>query len=238
MKTNQIYTTGKKLIEKITGFTLYRKSTPWGVSLFNDIDRLLVNWQPEIVFDIGANKGQTAIAFNKKWPKAKIFSFEPVSDTFEELQANTSKVSNVESFNLAMGSECGQGSIKLFGKSSSNLASLDSRFTKKPDSNYETVTITTVNDFCNNKSISKINLLKIDTEGHDLEVLKGSIGLLKKNKIDTIFVEFSMRTTPGKVTLCEIYDFLKDYKMICTGIYDQHFGLYYGNAFFIRKELL
>lgn len=235
-----MYLKTKNLIESVTGFSVYRKNTPWGLNLYNDLKRLKPEWTPQIIFDVGANVGQTAVAFHKAWSNAKIFSFEPVQDTFAILKASTQHTPNVEAVPLALGSSSGEASIKLF--SDSRLASLDHHVSLKPSTSCETIKISTVDEFCTLRSIEQINLLKIDTEGYDLEVLKGSVALLKAGKIDFVLTEISAISLPGKISLADIAAFLSVYEMICVGIYEQDFWrqahLHYGNSLFIRKALL
>jgi FkbM family methyltransferase len=58
----------------------------------------------------------------------------------------------------------------------------------------ETVRLETLDDYCDRSKITHINLLKIDTEGHDLDVLAGSDALLSRHAIDLIRVEASMNS--------------------------------------------
>ena len=53
----------------------------------------------------------------------------------------------------------------------------------------EIVNVVSIDSFCKKKNIDKIDLLKIDTEGHEAEVLKGATRMLKKN-IRYILIEF------------------------------------------------
>jgi FkbM family methyltransferase len=230
----------KNFIEDCTGLTFYRKSTPWGMDLQNDIERLIPGWSPKIIFDVGANIGQTAKSFHKAWPDARILSFEPVKTTFESLEAALINIPNTEAFPLALGSTFGEASIKLF--SNSKLASLDSRFSSESNNHYEKIQISTVERFCLEHSIKQVNLLKIDTEGYDLEVLKGSENLLKTGNVDFVFAEISIRSAPGKVLLTDPDTFLKDFGMIYVGLYSQEFiqehHIHFANALFVKESLL
>ena len=75
----------------------------------------------------------------------------------------------------------------------SGLASLYQRqldyfgidFSKK-----ETVILSTIDNYCNENKIDRIDLLKLDVEGHELKILKGASQMLAKNKISNIQVEF------------------------------------------------
>jgi FkbM family methyltransferase len=237
-----MYLKVKNIIEDLTGFYVYRKGTPWGTNLYNDISRLVPKWSPRLILDVGGNVGQTAFAFNKAWPNAKIFSFEPVKDTFAILKKSIQNINNVEAVPLALGSVSGEGTIKLF--SDSQNASLDNRFALNPNTKHENIRISTVDDFCLLHSINEVDILKIDAEGYDLEVLKGSASLLKNGKIDFVFTEISTTSRPGKVSLSDMNDFLRKYNMSFVGFYDQAFSIcpganfYYGNALFVREALL
>ncbi len=75
----------------------------------------------------------------------------------------------------------------------SGLASLYQRqldyfgidFSKK-----ETVILSTIDNYCNENKIDRIDLLKLDVEGHELKILKGASQMLAENKISNIQVEF------------------------------------------------
>ena len=51
----------------------------------------------------------------------------------------------------------------------------------------EKVNVIKLDDFCNDYKISNIDLLKIDTEGHEKEVLEGALNLIKKKKLSIFF---------------------------------------------------
>jgi len=60
--------------------------------------------QPAIIFDIGGNIGTTALYYARAYPKARILSFEPIPSNFELLEKNIAPYSNIEGFNIALGS--------------------------------------------------------------------------------------------------------------------------------------
>src|SRR5436190_6303276 len=60
------------------------------------------------ILDVGANQGQFAIAACYFYPEAKIYSFEPVPDTFGILKKNIKDYGNVTIFDLALGSSTGR----------------------------------------------------------------------------------------------------------------------------------
>ena len=151
------------------------------------------------IFDIGAHKGETIKFFFKNFEFEKIYSFEPIPETFELLKKNINLLSNFKKKkivleNSAVGSAETKISIKQMVESSSStirdinqnskyfnkkkrlLYSSKDDFFKKIDVNQ-----ITLNKYTKINSIEKIDFLKIDTEGYELDVL---IGL--ENKIEKV----------------------------------------------------
>ena len=86
----------------------------------------------------------------------------------------------------------------------------------------EEVAIDTIDRFCSNRSIDRINYLKIDTEGGDLEVLRGAEAMLSRQCVDLIQVEAGMnRTNRIHVPISHFTAFLEERNYFLFGIYDQ-----------------
>ncbi len=83
------------------------------------------------------------------------------------------------------------------------------------------VKITTIDAFVEENKIDKIDLLKIDTEGNELNVLKGAQKTLKDNLIDVIHFEFNEMNIISKTFFKDFYDILENftfYGMLPDGI--------------------
>ena len=166
------------------------------------------------IFDVGANSGQSAIEYSILYPKARIDSFEPVRESFEELQRRTAKKQLIHCHRLAFGSSAGTLSMDTTADHSSMF--------KISDSGSEEVTVETMSDFCRQNQIEQISLLKIDTEGFDLEVLRGAESLIADANIDFIQVEAGMNPENTYHVYFEnftAYLHQRGYRLI--GIYDQ-----------------
>lgn len=82
--------------------------------------------------------------------------------------------------------------------------------------------IETLDDFCTANGISEINLLKIDTEGHDLSVLKGAECMLNSMHIDMIQVEAGMHIgNTFHIQFEKFKDFLEPKGYFLFKIYEQ-----------------
>lgn len=163
---------------------------PRGVCLFRDLRRWLPNTPISIIFDVGANTGQSARAFHVAFPRATIFCFEPVPATFARLRQQVGRDATYHCFQLAFGAAPGQARIIEEGDCS--------RFRLIPESVPSPdprelppglVPIATLDAFCSEHRIDRISFLKVDTEGQDLDVLRGAAGLLTNLQIDLIEIE-------------------------------------------------
>jgi FkbM family methyltransferase len=212
----------KKLVEQMTGTQILR-SIPHGIDPARDIAKSLLKYRAEVVFDVGANIGQSSKDYLNKFPNAHIYCFEPVSDTFRQLQNNLEGNERVDCFQLAFGSAKGSGEMVLQGESDMFFL-LDSSKESLTNSSVltESVNIVTVDEFCQKKGIDCISYLKIDTEGGDLEVLKGAVQMLAEQRIDCVQVEAGMNPNNSRHAPIEfLKEFLESYKYFLFGIYEQ-----------------
>jgi len=208
----------KKLIRLIFNYELIKtKKAPNIDSLL----RVILKNNITCVFDVGANIGQFLKKIRELGYNKKIYAFEPVSANFKELKKI--KDNNLEIFNFGFGDKTEK--IKINVTAGSDLSSIlePNEIGEKILGNkinvqkQETVSIKKFDSFFNLKSHSN-NLLKIDTQGYDLNVLTGASSSLKY--IDYILVETSFisiyKDAPG---FCKINKFLNDNKFFLTHIY-------------------
>jgi len=153
--------------------------------------------QPEsrlCVFDVGSNKGQflsmaQAVLCGSGFV---VHAFEPSPITYSSLRENTEKYDNVILNNFGLGETA--GSFSLYSDApGSGLASLSKRrldhFGLKFNHS-ETVQIETLNQYCESNHIQHIDLLKLDVEGHELDVLKGGRKMFAQQAVDIVTFEF------------------------------------------------
>lgn len=208
----------KHFIESKFGVRLYKGWFPRGMSLEFDRRRLISSERP-VIFDVGANVGDTASEFAKSHSAALIHAFEPVEETFVLLSANTRPFAQIMTHQLAVGATSGTADIWLYeGTGNNSLKShLDSvhRGTQQ-------VTVVSLDDFCRQQGIDRIDFLKIDTEGFDLEVIRGADVLFQQNRIGAVVTEVGFSRNNSKhVPFCYILQEMQDRGMELFGIYDQ-----------------
>lgn len=210
-------------VENLTNTRIFRY-LPRGVDLFHDITRNLPAVNISVVFDVGANKGQSAIEFLRWFPSARIYCFEPVGKTFYQLQKTLKGNERVESFKLALGGAKGKGKVLLEGPSDMYRLenNADDNVSNDSAKSFEDVDLDTLDMVCQNRNIDRIGYLKIDTEGGDLDVLKGSERMLSEQKIDLVGVEAGMNIKNERHIPFEILKkFLEPKKYFLFGIYEQ-----------------
>lgn len=172
----------------------------------------------ESIFDVGANVGQSARKFRDAFPEANIYCFEPVRDLFQELRRGVTGDSHVQCFQVALGCALGIGKIYLTDHSTTS-----SLIEPETSRGFEEVQIDTVDSFCAEHGIERIDLLKVDAEGFDLEVLKGAAPLLSSARVAFVLVEVGFHPGDTRHVLFDhVREFLMAHGFHVYGFYDQN----------------
>jgi FkbM family methyltransferase len=168
------------------------------------------------IFDIGANRGAYSVLVRKLCPKNTIYAFEPHPKNFRLLEDAASR-SGFTALPIAVSDRV--GSVQLYDfaeEDGSTQASLDCN-TLSFQGNARTVSYdvpcTTLDSFTTENGIERIALLKIDTEGFDLSVLKGAARLLSEQRIDLIQFEFIPANIVRRVSMKDFFELLDGYKL-------------------------
>ena len=169
----------------------------------------------DIVFDVGSNVGIHTIFLSRVVKKGRLYSFEPVPQTYQVL-LNTielNRVKNIKTFNVAISDKNGHTMINDFGVERSAWSSIGSSdYEGRPAEQQVLVDTIMLDGFCEQHRISTVNYIKIDVEGHELEVLKGARGLLSEKKIDILQFEISPEQIKHELEKeSEIFLFLRLY---------------------------
>ena len=212
----------KNWVESLTGTYIFRY-LPRGIDVFRDIEVALPGFRIETIFDVGANTGQSASTYVKRFPTARILCFEPVAETFRQLRSNTRKHEQIRCFMLALSSREGKGTVQARGTATKNrLLSESETLSQSDDAPLQEVDVTTLTAVCKAEKINWISYLKIDTEGGDLEVLKGAEDHLAQQRVDLVEVEAGMGPDNElHVPFGVLQDYLGQRGYVLFGIYEQ-----------------
>lgn len=153
-----------------------------------------------VFFDVGANFGYYTCLWASKKRGNKVFAFEASPLNLAPLQNNIAKNKLDDSVTIvpnAAGKEKGKLKFDLGNRSKQTgwggLSIAD-------DSTLVEVDVITLDRFCQTNGITKIDVLKIDTEGADTWVLFGAEKLLREKKIDHIYFEHN----PARMKILDI----------------------------------
>lgn len=195
-------------------------------SQFKNIDNLTI-------FDVGANLG----SYSKKVKKVlrnknlSFFLFEPNDSLNESLKKATGKLTSTIN-NFAISDENGEAVLYL------NKISSQSSLLKKKDLigdlerevDVKTVRLDT---YIKNKSIKKIDILKIDVEGLELKVLESLSGVISEIEITLIKIEIQLN---NKDNLPNVINYLNEYGYELSGFSNTKYlknSIFFVDAYFI-----
>jgi len=141
--------------------------------------------QAKTLFDIGANVGFYSLITRKYFPHIKVLSFEPTPETFRELQVNISINPGMSNqcylFNSALSSSVGVIDFVDYGDMSGRNGIANTSIHGRTTSTKIIQIDTTRLDNLKNEA-SSCCIFKIDTEGHEVEVLRGGEEVFCSNK--------------------------------------------------------
>lgn len=167
--------------------------------------------RPAAVLDVGANVGSWSIAAIGQFESATVHAFEPIQDTYQRLVANVGSASpsRFVANNVALSSTA-KAEMPMWLGHESKVASAVHR--GDVDSG-EQVAVESLDgdEYCASHGIEHIDLLKIDTEGHDLEVLRGFQGMLRRGAVDVIQFEFTLFAVYARTWLGDFYSLLEPF---------------------------
>ena len=207
----------KKIIKSIFnlfGLEITRNYFPDDIKLltFDEIYQLKIKNKNPIIFDVGANRGQSIERFLKINNDSSIHSFEPNIDEFNYLEKKYSNYDNIKLNNIAVGGKKTSKILNITGHSGSSSffnfkkntrwLKLRSKQLGVQQENYITkkveVKVDTIDSYCETNKIEHIDIMKVDTQLFEEEVLAGSKEMIKNHKIDAIELEITFSSVYEK----------------------------------------
>ncbi|HXG29187.1 MAG TPA: FkbM family methyltransferase [Nevskiales bacterium] len=210
----------KKGINAVLGRFGYRiqrmgaEPAVFGVDPMRDMRVLSTAGDQPVIFDVGANVGQSIDNFRRHFRSPVIHSFEPSPKAFAELQSHAASIPGVTLNNLALGARPGEASF-FESEAGTPMSSLLQPGTECWGGGgvRETlqVRVSSVDEYCRQRGIGQIDILKIDTQGYDFEVIKGAKAMIRNRAIHLIHMEIIFCDMyKGLPRMDEIYAFLAD----------------------------
>lgn len=177
----------------------------------------------QLVFDVGANVGKWAALALEINPDLRLHCFEPSKPTFQRLVANNFP-KTVTCNNIALGSVPGEKTLYVFEEGSGinslyERRGLEDGWNLESQKKKETIRIETLDWYCAQHSIAEIDFLKLDVEGHELEVFRGAKEALETGRIKAIQFEYGGCNIDARVLLRDVFEFFQSYRYSFYKIY-------------------
>jgi FkbM family methyltransferase len=195
-----------------------------------------------IIVEAGAFDGSDTQFFCDRFTNGKVYAFEPVDELFNFCSQKLYQYKNLNLFKKALSSETGQQNIFIsdrFGQifASSSLLKPKDHLQVHPQITFNVERIIesiTLDDFCEQEKIEKIDLMWLDMQGAEPSVLKNSITTLSKTRY--LYTEVSLIETYENVLLYPQYkEFLEinNFEVVFEDLPHQDMG----NVLFRNKNL-
>jgi FkbM family methyltransferase len=172
--------------------------------------RALAGTTAPVVFDVGANVGEWSAAFLAEFgDKAAIHAFEPAAGTFAKLAANCAGKTGLRLHPFGLGSHDELAELYC-AEAGSTIASI---YNLPPDhawysGAHETISLRTLDGFCEENKIEAIDFLKIDVEGNELAALHGAARMLNLGLIRFVQWEFGFRQLDSRTFFRDFFQLL------------------------------
>jgi len=179
------------------------------------LQRFAARRGPLVVLDVGANEGQYASTLKTLAPAAIIYAFEPHPRTYERLE-DRAQEHKFTAINLACGSKPDRLTLYDYQDhpQGSQHASLHQGVIEQIHQGVAAtwnVEVITIDDFLKQERLDNVDLLKIDTEGHEYEVLLGAREAIARRSIEIIHIEFNEMNVISRVFCRDFCQLLQDY---------------------------
>jgi FkbM family methyltransferase len=166
-----------------------------------------------VFIDAGANQGEFTVFAAKRLPTGRVLAFEPMPEMYRRLTDNVvaNGFANVRAIPEGLWSEPGPRQLflchDLFDDGSRNLG-LGTLYKPAGQSvQVETITCTTLDAVMGAEQLTRVDVIKVDVEGSELEVLLGGEEMLQRHK-PVLLVEADRGQTGATRGLDRLLDFL------------------------------
>ena len=141
--------------------------------------------EPGVILDAGANIGCAAVLFRALYPRATIFCFEPGREAFDFLQSNTATLDGIRVYPFGLfDRDC---TAKLYHGSEASVTNSIGQSALN-SGQYEEVALRRISSVLDEEGIGPISILKIDTEGAEVPILRDMEDRL--DQVGAVFIEY------------------------------------------------
>jgi FkbM family methyltransferase len=167
---------------------------------------------PLVVLDVGANVGDWSKALVERCTRARrkltLHAFEPSASTFETLRRNAASwggEAKVGLHRLALSNQAGSAVFHSVGDNKGRNSLYEIPGESRTEGSVE---LKTLDAFAAEQGLDRIDLVKVDTEGHDLFVIQGAGKLLEEGRIRALQFEYTWRWIFSRTYLRDVFELL------------------------------
>jgi FkbM family methyltransferase len=209
----------KKILERILakqGYLISRNQRGEEGLFFHrdfmeDKKALLGNKETLCILDAGAYIGEMALAYRRHFPKARILALEPFPEIHEVLLRRTNGF-NIECYKLALADQTGAADLQVFHHAPANSlltphpnrGNVWGEGVIKPSGLLPIKTISLEDAFLE-FGIQHLDLLKLDVQGLEYKILNGAKEMLKKGRVDFVYLELILMPTYNQQAILSAY---------------------------------
>ncbi|MGD8122097.1 FkbM family methyltransferase [Vibrio sp. TRT 2004] len=206
LRYDLVYSPGTSLVGRLTGGSVYEPDVTAAIV------REIVEIENPVIFDIGSNIGLISLNILNFNPNAKIFAFEPglhQRSLFEKTILKNELLSNIELSSIALSDNKG---VHDFVIHDSQHASGDGFFDTGRAGKGKVITVETdtLDNFSSSRDLKSLDLIKIDTEGAELAILKGARDTMCTHRPKVIFEMHKDNLLSAMVNPTEILDYFSN----------------------------
>lgn len=167
---------------------------------------VLAALRPGVVLDVGANQGDWARQVRLAAPTAEVWSFEPLPEPFTALESLAASDARLHAVNCALSDRAGE--LELWrSEHHDTLTSAVHPGTAGALSLH--VDCRTGDEVVETFGIDRIDFLKIDVEGHEMEVLEGFDSTISAGRVDVVQFEFTMWAAKARRWLADYVEWFE-----------------------------
>ena len=208
------------------GYQIRRQDT--GVDLIDAYaeQRRILGADVKTVFEVGAFDGRDCVRYAELFPAAKVYAFEPVPESFAQVQQKAADCPRIIAINAALADQSGTAEFHL-----SNWVDASSLLKPKATGSsfdaYQastksiTVQVDTLDAVCRREGVEHIDLLKMDAQGAELRILEGASETFARGAVDMVYSEVHfMESYEGAARFDQVMGWLLERGLRFHSLYD------------------
>jgi FkbM family methyltransferase len=198
-----------------------------------------------VIVEAGAYDGQDTQKMVKQWPLCTIHAFEPLPEIYDRLEKNTAHLPQVYRYQLALSNATGSSLFYVSERSdkpgiasqASSLHAPKERLQKSPMIFPRTTYVKTItlDEWAHKNTIQSIDLLWLDTQGHELTILQAAPKILPHIRVVLAEVSF-IESYEGQQSYEQVVQWMNEqgFEQVARDFQDMSKG-FFGNALFVKK---